>query len=388
MITKIHLAVVLTLLSISGAVRAAEDPDQCADPAAANVLKCFSADTAIPDSPGLMIVGLGTDDVLRPTTPRQLGIALSNGLDDQGKPVSGFAVDFAPYKLLAPATTQKEYKESAWLKRPLWNTQFSAGVGKGTDAEDKSLKMGYGLSTVLWRSAKSDAVRNTDHQDCLKRALTPPALGSPSDTGHAMAAPAVSSAVVASSTTSADKDIAKCLSDFEKSSSSGSALTVGYAGSQVSEDGDWGHLESGASGAWASFAFAFDELREEGRGPSKFRPELLLHWRDLRRERVADSQNAGSFIEQDSTQYGLVLRLHGKRMNCYAEKNWARTKRRAEPHDNTEKFAVGVEWKLAEDTWLVVSFGGEDGRDAMGNETQIRTGIKFGRTEKSSFAAN
>jgi hypothetical protein len=373
MTPKIHLAAIaITLLFSSGALSAAEDPDHCAEPNSANVVKCFAADTAIPDSPGLMIVGLGTDDVLRPTTPKQLGMALTNGFDDQGKPVSGFAVDFAPYKLLAPATTQKKYKDSAWL-RPLWNTQFSAGVGKGTDDDDEALKVGYGLSTVLWRSEKSDAVRNTEHQDCLKKALAPPAIAA---------------AVAASSTTSADKRIANCFSTFDTQYSSGTAFTVGYAGSQISEGGDWSGLESGASGSWASFAFAFDELRPKEKGPSKFRPELLLHWRDLHDELVADSQNAGSFIEQNSSQYGLLLRLHGKRMNFHAEKCWARTKRAARPIDDTERFAVGVEWKLSENTWLVMTFGGEDGRDDNGDETRIRTGIKFGRVEQSTFAAN
>lgn len=365
MISNTCLVVVTSVLMLISAGAHAADPDKCSDVDVANVRKCFAADTAIPDSPGLMIVGLGTEDVLRPTTPRELGAALTNGVDDQGEPVSGFAVDVAPYKLLAPATTQKQYVDSPGLIQPLWNTQFSLGVGKSTDDDDETLRLGYGLSTVLWRYGKSDPVRNKGHQDCLKDALAPPAPGT------------------ASSSTSADQRIATCLAKFEKESSSETALTVGYAHSQISEDGDWSGRHSGASGAWASFSYAFDHVDSEVK--NKLRPELLVHWRDLQDELVADPANAGSFIEQDSSQYGLVLRLHGTRMNFLAEKSWARAKRATQPTDDTEKFAVGIEWKLSENTWLVVAFGGEDGRDDNGDETRVRTGIKFGRVEQPVF---
>lgn len=364
-----RVVVVSVLMLISAGLHAAEDPDKCTDPDAANIRKCFSADTAIPDSPGLMIVGLGTEDVLRPTTPRELGAALTNGVDDQGDPVSGFAVDVAPTKLLAPSITQQQYVASPWLIRPLWNTQLSAAVGKNTDDDDETLRVGYGLSTVLWRYKTSDPVRNEGHQKCLKDALGAP--------------PLISGAGEASSTTSPDENIANCLAKFEKESSSGTALTVGYAGSQISEEGDWSGRHSGASGAWASFSYAFDGLLPKE--TNKLRPELLLHWRELKDELVADPANVGSFIEQNSSQYGLLLRLHGKRMNFHAEKSWARAKQATQPTDDTEKFAVGIEWKLSENTWLVVAFGGEDGRDGAGDETHIRTGIKFGRVEQPVF---
>src|SRR5262249_24029007 len=80
----INLALmIVSLLVLAPGVASSQEgsADNCKDPKAADVVKCFSVDLSMPDSPGLMIVGLGSDNVVRPTTPRALGAALTNGIN-------------------------------------------------------------------------------------------------------------------------------------------------------------------------------------------------------------------------------------------------------------------------------------------------------------------
>jgi len=418
---SIRALIFLALFAVfaSRVIRAeeAKDVDDCKTLDHANIVKCYSNDISVPDSPGLMIVGLGTDNVLRPTTPQQFGAALSKGLDDKGKPASGFALDFAPYKIFRESTTRQEYVNSRWLVRPLWNTQISAGVGKSDDSDDKTLKVGYGLSTVLWRLKESDPIVSDSLNDCLTKAfatpvaadrevptVSPPPIEAEVGSAEGVAASPAAAAPAEHQETAEERAerirriregfgsravsvaaLKPCYKDFDEKFRNATALTVGYATSEVSEDGEWGHRRKGASGVWATLSYA--PVKYPG-SLMKFKPEFLLQWRDLDHQRVEDPANAGTFVDQSSTLYGVVARLHGDRMNFVAEKNWLRKKLPGVASDRSNKFGVGIEYEVMEGTWLVVSFGGEDALAGNGDETHFRTGIKFGKSEKSLFSAN
>ncbi len=50
----------------------------------ATILKGYSTDLSMPDTPGLAIVGLTSENVIRPTTPRKLGMAILQGRNESG----------------------------------------------------------------------------------------------------------------------------------------------------------------------------------------------------------------------------------------------------------------------------------------------------------------
>ncbi len=364
--TVIRFALASWLVSASLTVTAA---DECTNTGAGNVIRCFAVDLAMPDSPGLMIVGLGTDDVVRPTTPRKFGAALVDGVGEDGKPKRGFALDFAPYKLVVPATSRQDYEDHRWL-RPLWNAQISSGIGKATDADDKSLRVGFGVASALWQAQSSDPLLNETYQRCLDKRLKElndtqmPAVGS--EFGN-------------------DAGLTQCYAAFSKESWHVTALTIGFAGSRFSDTGEWGDLESGPTGAWATFSYAFDHVRAGAPKWLRENSELLLSWRQFRNERVADPANEGSFVDRDSRTTGVLFRLRGDKRNAHLEYSWQRYQRPGD-RERTRRTALGIEWQLFDNTWLVVALGKERTRSSTEGDTFIQTGLKFGVLDKPSFA--
>jgi hypothetical protein len=342
--------------------KAAGSPDEEKAAQATALLDCFSVDQSIPDTPGLMIVGLGSEDVVRPASPRALGMALANGVGQDGRPRAGLALDFAPYKLLMPTTSRGDY-EASWLTRALWNTQLSLGVGKSTDSNDKSLRVGYGLYSVLWRPAASDPLRDNAHRACLSKAL-----------GEALPGqmPALGGKVI---------DVAgldACYAALDQRTWNASALTLALAGSQVSASGQWGNAGDagpGTRGAWLSLSYGFENFPAS---PLRQWAQLVLTWRSMLDERVPDPLDTSATALQSSTLAGLKLRLRASSMHYYVESSRVSARIEGRDDDNWRRLAVGLEYKLGANTWLVVALGGEGGRSAGANQQFVMTGVKFG----------
>ena len=276
------------------------------------------------------------------------------------------ALDFAPYKLLAPATQRSAYKG---LARILWNTQLSLGVGKAVDSQDKSLNIGYGISSILWRRDQSDPVLNDTYQRCLTERLrvlndpnAPTALGS---------------------STGKDDALAKCYADFSSQAWNGTGLTVGFAGSHVSGSGKWSDSTAGSTGAWVTLSYGFEDfpgstLRRNG--------EFVLTWRRLGDEHVVDSGSTDGFYNRDSDSSSAVLRYkQDDHRNWYLEYSYQRFQSDFKGDETSRRLAVGFEWKVGDSTWFTVGLGGEGGRSGDTNNNFVLTGLKFGSSDRPVF---
>ena len=62
-------------------------------------LKDIASAFDVPDSPAAAVVGVPQDKVQHFRTPKELGAAVINGVDDKGHFQSGLSVDFAPAQL-------------------------------------------------------------------------------------------------------------------------------------------------------------------------------------------------------------------------------------------------------------------------------------------------
>ncbi len=348
----------LVLAAALSAVAHAQDSPK--DPG--TILKNYSADLTIPDTPGLSIVGLNSDDVIQPSTPRKLGMALLQGRGNDGSARRGYALDFAPMQVFRPATSKKEYEDSAFLIRPLWNSQVSAGVGQPVSSDDKSTRIGLGFSSVLWRSAASDPLLNKTHGKCLTDALT---LALPSK-------PFPSAADNDQANQAATAALKDCYAKLEEKTWNASSLMVGVATSMISGR-DPALLPKGRpTGYWASFGYGFD-------GIESLQPVLQFTatYRRLRQEIVADPDDSTKFVAQDSHLFGGKLYGRWPEVHVFVEASRQHATIPGRDAQRTNLFVFGAEKKIFDNVWLTVAMGRkQDGSDARPN--YVSTGLKFG----------
>ncbi|MGD2136454.1 MAG: hypothetical protein PVF27_09850 [Gemmatimonadales bacterium] len=80
----------------------------------------FAAQYAVPDAPAFVLTEAAPSTILRPSSVRELGIALSDwiGADAQLTIPQAFAAEFAPALLVGgPSLTVSQYREAPWLYR-------------------------------------------------------------------------------------------------------------------------------------------------------------------------------------------------------------------------------------------------------------------------------
>lgn len=127
-------------------------------------------DLAVPESPAFTVLGVTPENVVRPTSPRQLALSLLNGVDRDGNFQSGIAVDTAPYLLVAGQhLTLQDYRDSKnyWSKRLPARTQVSLATAKGSTTDDKSSRVALGIRVTPWDAG--DPRLDDELIDCLRQ---------------------------------------------------------------------------------------------------------------------------------------------------------------------------------------------------------------------------
>lgn len=383
--TALLLAAALALPALAADEPATTDPKK-EDLAA--VLRGYSTDLSMPDTPGLAIVGLTSENVIRPTTPRKLGMAILQGRNESGTAKQGFALDFAPLKVFNPGMTKKEYADSPYVGRPLWNSQVSLGAGQPLSEADKSTRIGLGLSSVLWRNASSDPLLNEAHGKCLTAALREvlpeefPGLGDEA----AKPAPAAAAASAASAATGgkqakkeAKPTLKSCYAELERSTWNASALMIGLATSKVSGRDPAVLPDATPKGYWVSFNYGFENM------PSLQQTlQFTASYRRFREELVTDPTDKTKFVSQDSNLFGAKLYGRTDVANLFIEASRKRSTSVGRDTERSNLFVFGAERKLSDNVWLTIAMGTKRGGTAT-NPTYVSTGLKFGYEDATSI---
>lgn len=114
----------------------------------------LTLDLSVPESPAFDVLGFTPQKIVRPTSPRDLAANLLNGVDERGNLQTGIAIDIAPVPIFlndmadSPITLH-DYR-SDYLMRLASRTQLSLGTTKGTDSDDKAVRVGLGVKSTLW----------------------------------------------------------------------------------------------------------------------------------------------------------------------------------------------------------------------------------------------
>jgi len=132
--------------------------------------EAFALDLSVPEAPAFVALGITPDKITRPTSPRELGAALLNGVDDQGNLQTGVAIDFVPYLALGgDDLTLALYRQNDFgpigMRRIASRFAVSAATSKGTDSDDKSVRLALGFRLTPWD--EGDARANTTIDGCV-----------------------------------------------------------------------------------------------------------------------------------------------------------------------------------------------------------------------------
>jgi hypothetical protein len=344
--------------------------------------KEFIFDFSIPESPGFAILGLTPQTVDHPRTLRELALSLKNGIDENGKYKAGLAIDFAPLQLWGDdslaaylgtteiAKVPEEYSVNS-LSQALTNTSVSIATTQGTSSDDQSLKLGLGVHVpIIDRSdGRNDYALIRCYDRIFSKAMTeleklgPGATDKFDERGF-------------------EQEAQRCFNQRDSARWNASVWTVSAGYSLASESGDLGASRPGARGLWTSYAYGF-----EG-GPKALRDhaQVILHAKWLYKELVAESQDDDALIERDNALIGTALRFGSDAFNASLQGSYAWIDDRTNhKKDEIQRLAIGIEYRVAKDVWLVATVGGKSGDEVSGTDSFVLGELKFGSATSSQF---
>lgn len=332
-------------------------------------------DLSVPESPAFTVLGVTPDTVTRPTTAREFATSFLNGVDQKGNFQTGVAMDFAPYlTFFGDETDLAEYKKSR-ITRFLARTQFSFATTKGASEEDKSARLALGLRLTLFDKGDprldelldscyvAELARNDDR---LEEFDQPPGPELPEVEATRLKN---REAVLADA-------VKPCNEVARKRNWNATGWIVGAAPSWISESGETKKFKWNGAGVWTSFAYGF-----EGVEALKDNSQLILHARYRSNEIVPDTENEGELLSQDSFFFGGRLRMSpssGAKTIFSVEGNYIRTRVNKGLFDNSSRFSLGLERRIADGIWFTLALGGQGGRIDGQNKPFVLTSFKWG----------
>jgi hypothetical protein len=337
------------------------------------------ADLAVPESPAFTVLGLTPQTVVRPTSPRAFASAFLSGVDEHGNFQSGVALDTVPYLVFAgPQLTLRQYRHS-YSTRLLARTQFSFGNTKGASDEDKSVRLAMGLRLTLWD--KGDPHMDDELLNCFANDLKlppPPTVIDPNNPGALSPADlAVRAGVSAQNVAAADK----CREQARKRNWNRSSWIVALAPSWISPTGETKNFKWNGGGFWTSLAYGF-----EGIPSLEKNSQLIVHLRYRNNEQVADPNNAGKFLIQNSVFLGGRWRFGNENASANFEGVFQRIREKGKDWDSSARYSLGLERRIAENLWFSLSFGSQRGRQDGKNDGFVLSSFRWGFGQKRKFA--
>ncbi|HKO98837.1 MAG TPA: hypothetical protein VJU86_17690 [Pyrinomonadaceae bacterium] len=334
-------------------------------------------DLSVPESPAFTVLGVTPETVTRPTTPREFATSLLNGVDQRGNFQTGLALDFVPFlTFFGDQTSLFSYKRSR-LERFLARTQLSFATTKGATTEDKSARLALGVRLTLLD--KGDPRLDEELNNCYRDALNDPRLDD-FDTPPNAEAPEVKARRLASREKILAEVVKPCNDEARKRNWNGTGWIVGAAPSWISETGETKNFHWNGGGFWTSLAYGF-----EGVSALQDNSQLILHARYRNNEIVPDTANAGQFLSQDSYFFGGRLRIapgSGAKSIFSVEGNYIRSRLNKGLYDNSTRFSLGLEQRIADGIWFSLALGGQGGRADGENKPFVLTSFKWGFDKK------
>lgn len=338
----------------------------------------FSAlnlDRPISAVPAFTALDISPESVAHPASPRDFATALLNGVDRQGVLQTGLAIETAPFRLI-PGWKQDfpHYKASYW-SRFLYNFSLSLATAKASaDKDNKAVNLAVGVQSILWESAESDPLRNPSLQKAFHSAYTSEVIGDIPIFGDIN--------TETGSLAEAQKSFQTAVEEFRQRHWVGTLWTASIAPTWNSQSGKIGNLEGTGFAAWSTFAYAFD-------GPflnNTARFQALGQLRYRQGEMVVDPNNSKHTAQQDSLLAAARLRVGSPDFNGFAEAGYLWVWGGLNGNGQAYRASIGLERRIAENVWFVLSGGEQFGAASSTNEFFALGTFRLGTSEKPQLA--
>ena len=341
-------------------------------------LTSINADLAVPDSPAFTVLGVTPENVSHPTIPREFATSLLNGVDERGNFQTGLALDFVPYLTFFGKDTSLNSYANSRMERFLARTQVSFATAKGVTDEDKSTRLALGLRMTLFD--KGDPRTDRELETCYGNVLAHPDF----ETDEFVILPGDGAAEKGKKLRKREELVAQlietCDVEARKNNWNASAWIVGLAPSWISRTGETKNFEWNGGGFWSTIAYGFEQVKA-----LEDNSQLLFHVRYRNNELVPDTEDPTLFFNQDSLYVGARLRIApGEEAKSIfsLEGNYIRSRQEKGPWDNSRRFSLGFERRIAENIWFALSVGGQGGRADGANHNFVLSSFKWGFQQK------
>lgn len=350
------------------------------------LLAFANEDLAVPESPAFTVLGLTPETVVRPSSPREFASSFLSGVDSHGNFQSGLALDVVPYWVFAGNGVTLGRYNSSYKVRLLSRTQFSFANTKGASDDDKSVRLALGLRMTLWDDG--DPHSDKTLMDCFGALQLPgpPAFAPPDDDATpeemrrfeaAMKAYEEERVKIVQANKKAEE---KCRADARKRNWNNSSWVIAAAPSWISQTGESKNFKWNGAGFWTTLAYGFGGVPK-----LEDNSQLLVHARYRNNEQVPDADNKGQFLTQDSVFIGGRWRYGNERVSANFESVYQRIRQKGKPWDDSARYSVGLERKIAENIWFALAFGGERGRDQGKNQGFVLSSFRWGFSQKRTI---
>jgi len=343
----------------------------------------LNLDFSVPESPAFTVLGLTPQTVTRPASPRDFATALLNGVDENGNFQTGVALDTAPYMLLAGKKVTLDDYQGRRIVRFFARTQLSFATTKGANEDDKSARMALGLHFTLFDLG--DPRGNKPFLQCLVNAAeraeakykeelglppTEPLFGP-------LLSPDTALARKEGLQKRTDQQAKTCRDNQREKSWNRSSWIVAAAPSWTSNTGSASDFQWNGAGVWTSLAYGFEKVPglEDA-------AQLIFHARYRNKEQVPDPAAQGQFLTQNSVLVGGRLRFGTENTALSFEGVYSHTKRPGDIKDDFGKISGGVERKITDNLWFVLTLGGETTRLDGNNKVFVLTSFNWGFSRK------
>jgi hypothetical protein len=243
------------------------------------------------------------------------------------------------------------------IPQMLGNMSISLGTAKGQDADDKSTHLGLGVRIPIFDH--SDGRTDRKLIECYER----------------VDATWLSAVDGKAADEAALKGAEDCYKKRYSARWNASSWIVALGHAWTSDTGTFSDQKASTRGAWTTYATDLDGLLSNS--------QLLVHVRALDNERVAKQGDPGKFQNQDSRSAGIGFKFGSEAFNASLQGTYQRLK--VDGVEGTEKVrrvALGLEYRVAPDIWLVGTIGGEGGRRNGEEKSFIVAGFKFAPSSK------
>ncbi len=314
-----------------------------------------------PTSPAANLIG-SDKTILSVSTSAVLATQLLNGLNSDGDFQTGVAFDILPYSLIrGDDLTLEEYRQSSF-QRFLANTKFSVAT---IVAADKARRAALGVEFMLINDSdpRTDMIYQKKLNEISVEFIEPAAK---------ICLPG--KCLTLEQRLALLQQIAPHVKDAQKEAKQRlekkTVWTLGLGQSWVSPNGSYQNLQGEGIGVWTTY-------KQSIGGNSK----MLLHTSLRSKERT--KQSDGNFANVDTLVGGVRLLSGDDNFRFSLETAYNRESQEINRINEYLSFGVGLEPRIADNTWLSVSFGGSTGR-RNGADLQFTTGLKWNFNPGSS----